>query len=194
MKMKHVYIIALLLALTSCAPDLFTLNRGIYNSRIYGLKMTSLDDVEVVNDNSIIIRNNGIAALAIAEKTQFEADLTVKLLSGHGLRFAFRTVSDNYSVHPAIFFDYTTDGSNVRENDHALAAVDSVKAKINQPSRIKIINDGKVFTILADCDTVYLGRTEIPATEYIIIESLRSSEALLSGINFADIRSVQNFY
>jgi hypothetical protein len=192
--MKHKYIIALiLLALASCAPDEFLLNKGLYENQVNGLKMTSIDDVDVVNDNSIFIRNSGIVALTLAEKTQLIFDVTVDLQSGDGLRFAFRTVSDNYATHPGIFFDFTTSGSRVRENQTTLAAVDSVRAKIGQLSRIRIFNDGKIFTILADCDTVYYGRTELPATEYLIIESLRGSEALIKGISFADIRSIKNF-
>ncbi|HEX3072901.1 MAG TPA: hypothetical protein VHP30_04735, partial [Ignavibacteriales bacterium] len=63
-------IILALMLLSACAPDEFTLNKGVYIMPVGGLIMTSIDDVEQVNNNSIILRNSGRASLGVYALTQ----------------------------------------------------------------------------------------------------------------------------
>ena len=188
-KMKSFIFIFVLLAIIiqpGCTPDLFWLNRQQPN-QVPGLIMSGLESVEKTADNALVLHDSSRAALALPMITQLEGDFTVELKKGDGVRFAIRSASANYEIHPAIKFDFTVNGCIIKENNELKGNADTVKAIYNEPSRIIIQNDGKIVRIKVDCDIVYYAKTELPATEYIIVETLPGSEAYLYGINFADV-------
>ncbi len=188
MKKINILIAALaLFLLNSCQPDTYFLNRKVAEYMISGEILSHIDSVEKSGENAVLIHSGGITSLRVLKITQLIADFTIEASNGKGIRFAFRTNSNDYPEHNAIRFDYTTEGSSVFENNSLLARVDSVKLTHYEPVRLKIYNDGIYYKILVDCDTVYKGSTMLPATEYVIIESLGGTEALLSGIDFAEI-------
>jgi len=185
-KQSFLFIVAALLFI-ACSPDQFMLNKQ--NDRpLYGFIMSDLDSVQKTADNELRLHGGGIAAVRAEEITQLDADMTVKIISGDGLRFSFRTVSNEYDTNPGISFDFTPNGCTVKEKDKLLTSVDSIKAKPGSRSRIHIKNDGIHFFITVDCDTVIHSTTNLCSTEYIILKSLYSTEALVSSINFSSIR------
>jgi len=181
---KNIIIILIIVSgiIYSCAPDQFILNQR-KREIINGLIISNIDSVEVIGDNAIQLYGGGHVAMRRSHMTQILADFTVKILQGDGLRFAIRSVSDNFENHPAIFFDYTIKGSKVFEKGKFETIIDSVKAKVNDIKRIKIMNYGKNLFITVDCDTIFNGRTELPATEYILIQALKSTNVQISGID-----------
>ena len=192
MKKIILYILPVII-LTSCMskifpdPYLFILNEEIQDvTPIYGKIMSHLSSVEVTGINEIEVYPGGRFALASAMMTHLNADFTVEIMEGEGLRFAFRSASHNYDIHPKVVFDYTTSGCTVKENNTILTTVDSIKADLNKRFRVKIDNNGSFFNITVDCDTVYKGHTSIPMSEYVVVETLESSAARLSGINFEE--------
>jgi hypothetical protein len=183
--MRLIIIISITVAalmLASCSPDLFTLNKR-NNQYIGGLIMSDLDDVDIINDNSLMLYDGGAVAMGRSELTNLTADFTVDVMKGEGLRFAIRSVSDHFDKQPAIYFDYSTEGSSVIEKGKEKILLHNIKAKINQPTRIIFKNDCSYYSIIVDCDTVYTGRTWLPNTEYVIIKTLPKSDVLLSGIS-----------
>lgn len=195
-KYKHIIILFITTIILSygCAPDLFELNKKTSeidqtgkSLAIYGMILSDLNSVEVINDNSLKIKGGGAVALAVGMETQFSAEFTLKFQVGDVLRFRIRSVSDHYLQHPAVIFDYTLQNSTVSENDILITKVDSIRSKLFNPVKVKISNFGNLMNILVDCDTVYSGTTRLPATEYILLESLRNSEIDVYGINFAKI-------
>ncbi len=187
---KILLLISTILFITSCTPNQFFLNADRPELlRISGLKIGDLDSINVNTTNSFYIYAGGRADLRCYNPgvTQLSTDFTTELLNGKGLRFSFRTVTDKFEQHPSISFDYTTNGCIVKENGAIISQVDSIKAEINKPARIIIENYGKLYNIIVDCDTVYYGKTEIPATEYCIIQTIEKTNAKLSGIEFNDL-------
>jgi hypothetical protein len=166
-------------------PDEFTLNED-HGDPIEGIKISGLESVEQVGYNALLMNEGGIAAMERNKLTQFTADFTVKVMQGDGIRFSIRNISDHPENHPAINFDYMPKGSMISGTGMSDLFVDSVKAEMNKPARVKILNLGKIITITVNCDTVYNGKTELPATEYIVVGSLRNSKVLLTGIDFID--------
>lgn len=173
-----------------CHPDRFSLNKRDDN-RIEGFIMSpDFEKVEITADNELVLYEGAFISLRTLGLTQIFADFTVTLMNGEGLTFYFRTVQNGFPNQPFIKFDYTTQGCSVNENDKLIISVDSIKAKIKVPSKIRIINDGKLVTITVDCDTVYYGKTQLNATEYVLIKPYEQSRALLSGIFFNDVITV----
>jgi hypothetical protein len=193
MKTKYKFLLFLLLAISSllyysCAPpDAFLLNRK-EPVQILGLIMSDLESVEQVRDNALYLFPNAMVALKSEDITQLATDFTVELREGNGIRFAFRTISDNFEKQNKIIFDYTLNGCIVKENDILITKVDSIKAVFNEQKLIRVLNEGKTYSITVDCDTVVKARTSLLTTEYFIIQSLGNTEAVLSGIDFADVK------
>ncbi len=178
-------IIAFALIIVSCSPDLFTLNQR-NNKYVNGLIMSDLDNVDVMNDNSLMLYDGGFIAMRRPELTGLTADFTVNIKKGDGVMFAIRSVSDHFSDHPGIYFDYSTGGSSVIEKGKDRIYLKNVYAKIDEPTRIIISNDCSYYNIIVDCDTVYKGRTWLPNTEYVIVKALPKSDVLLSGISITN--------
>ncbi|MFA6571022.1 MAG: hypothetical protein WCT77_07270 [Bacteroidota bacterium] len=182
---NFILILAISIIALSCTPDEFTLNKKT-PGQIDGLIMTSLESVDQYADNAIILNENGLAAMRRYGLTQFIGDFTVKIQQGEGVRFSIRSACNEYDNHPVINFDYTTKGCIFSGTGLKEFLVDSVKALRNSPSRIKIYNLGKNITVTVNCDTVYNTKTELPATEFIMVKSLNNSRIQLSGISFEE--------
>ncbi len=188
--LKKIMLLFLLASMAGCHPDMFILNIN-RDYQIEGLNMSTLNSLEVVRDNGLLLHPGGLISLRSPLVTQVNADFTVELLKGEGLRFSFRTVSNDYPNRPAIKFDYTGKKCTVWENDKVISEVDTVKANYQGPSRIRIQNDGPLMNIMVDCDTVYYGKTDLPCTEYVIIEAMESADAIIYGIDFSEITDIR---
>ena len=188
---KISFIILLLFLLYSCTPYNFVLKR-FDEIPVFGLIMSDLESVEIPSkySSSIILKENARVALAVSDRTQFISHFNVNMEKGGGLIFSIRTISDNFDTHPSIKFKYDMFGSYIYDNKKLINSVDSIKAQIGKQKLISISNNGQYYQITVDCDTVYKGRTKLPATEYVIIESLEGTEAYISGIDFAEIYEI----
>ncbi len=186
--MKPIIIILLsfMLTLFSCAPDLYVLNR-MDDMRLNGIILSRLGSVEKVAGNALMLHPSAVTAMRNQGLTQMMADYSVTILNGTGIKIAFRTVCDTYPREPSIVLAYTTEGYTVYENGTIVAKSDTVRAIPNRPARIRIRNQGKMVKVTIGCDLVYYGRTQLPATEFIILETMDDTDAYIYGIKFADI-------
>ena len=187
--------ILFLFLITACSPDTFLLNKNssFADSRvIFGFKMNELDSVEVTGENSLALHKGAIVGLALDNITQLHCDITCELTQGTFIRFATRTIGAEYEKQKGITFDYSTANSVISYNGEVIRTVDSIKAELNKPSRIHILNDGNLLNVIVNCDTVFYGKVFIPATEYLIVETPNNSTAKLSGIIFSSLRESDN--
>lgn len=167
-------------------PDEYTLNID-REFIIDGYIMSELDSVVQQQKNAIVIKPGGRTAMRSLELTQYAIEFTTEIRRGEGLNFYFRTTKHDFPEKEGIRFRYALDGCSVIENGETLASVDSITASLGQAKKLQIKNDGVYYQIIADCDTIYSGRSPKPGTEWIVIETFNDSEAYLYGINFADI-------
>jgi hypothetical protein len=180
------------LLMTSCgvfeewtSPELYTLDKNYTNS-ISGVILSELPTVVQTYDNEIMLQPGALTSLRVPELTQYNAQFNAKLMEGNGVRFAMRSTPKTYATNPGLTLDYTTSGCVLSENNRILTTVDSIKAGQGS-SIIHFMNNGKMFIITVGCDTVYNGATYLPATEYIIVSTLKDTKALLSGIQFDNV-------
>jgi len=195
MKKISIILIFSISFMMSCSPDRFTLNE-LEGITIYGLIMSGLETADKPDEfsNALHLLPNARIALAASYLTQSESRFTVEMTKGSGLKFSIRTISDNFDTHPRIQFLYDSFGSTIYENERKIIAVDSIKATAMDKKLIILSNYGDYYTITVDCDTVITGRTKLPATEYVIIETLDDTEVFISGIKFAEIYEKRTIY
>ncbi len=149
--------------------------------------MSPYGSVEKVADNALKLHPSAVTAMRYQGLTQMMADYSVTILNGTGIKIAFRTISNTYPLAPSLVLAYTTDGYTVYENGLIVAKSDTVRAVPNQPDRIRIRNQGRMVKITIGCDLVYYAATQLPATEYMILETMEDTDAYFYGIEFADI-------
>jgi len=187
---KTIILSTIIIIIASCHPDQFRLNPSNPDlNLISGLIIGKLDSVELIADNAIKLYEGGGVDLRAYQSgtTQLQADITAEILYGEEIMLAFRTVSDKFETRRAIKFYFSKDGCKLKQNDSLITSVDSIKAQIGEPSRIKLENYGDLINVTVDCDTLFYGRTNLPATEYVIARCPRGSRAKLSGIIFNDM-------
>lgn len=185
--MKRIILyICSLVTITGCSPDTFLLN--INSDKIlFGKILSAYGTVDVPSGNSVLLRTGGVAAIRRYTLTQHEAQFSVNLKQGSGIRFSFRTSEHNRENHDAIIFDYTENGCEIYENGRNLLKIDTISAKHNVPALIKIKNDGKYVKVSVDCADIYFSATNITSTEWIILEALEKSEILVYGIEYSEL-------
>lgn len=186
MKSIILTILLTIILLAGCTPDLFQLNR-MEQYRIYGKIIGDLDGVDVLADNALRIYPGGKASMRSIGLTQMIADLTVEIESGEGVIFYLRNAENRFNSRKSLQFKYTVEGSLLSETMGSAELIDTIKAELGNPSRVLLESDGKLTRVKVDCRMIYLTGTEIPATEYLIVESIGNSTVKLTGINFGYI-------
>ncbi|GEM_PF-6272854 len=166
-------------------PDTFMLDE-ISASPIEAFILSDFHLVEKTYDNEFIIHRGGACSIKKIQLTTNNASFTVTLNSGNGLKIMTRTDNKKYQEEQGIALEWTKSGSTVYENDNIMAKVDSVKAIENFPVKISFINEGGYYLLLADCDTIYKGRTQLPESEFYIFEAM-DADVKVSGISFEQL-------
>lgn len=193
LKMKiNILKFSLILILLSCSPDRFYLNQNLsYEEEIAAIKIGNIDSVEKIAKNSFALYSGGFVDLYCQEipVTQLQADFTVDIKEGEGLNFYFRTIADHFEKQQNINFEYSTNGCKVTEVGKLVVFVDTIKAQQNKQARIKIENYGNLYNIIIDCDTVYYGKTSLPATQHILIKPINKTNAIFSGVRFSNMNN-----
>jgi hypothetical protein len=176
--------IILILFISSCQPDKFSLNKHEAYP-VGGMIMGNLDSVDVYGQNAFRLYPGGAVAIRVTSLTQFSADFTVELEKGSGVRFSIRTVSNNFEERPSLTLDLRNDGYIIEDRSISSKQSDSVKLMPGSPLRLIIENDGKYLSIKTDCSLIYKNPEELPSTEYLVIESIGESQVKIFGIEFS---------
>jgi hypothetical protein len=187
---KHIHILlAVVLMISGCAllpqPDKFLLDKSS-SAPIEGLILSDYDLVDVPFDNEIVLLDGGRVSIKRPNITLSQIDMLVNISEGDGVRFMTRTDTRKYKDHPGIVFDWTKNGSYITENGKKIAFVDSIKASYNSNAKIVFHQDGDFYSIAVNCDTVIKARTNLPGSEFMIIETLKS-KAVFSALNMDNI-------
>ncbi|MBI3258056.1 MAG: hypothetical protein HYZ54_01020 [Ignavibacteriae bacterium] len=170
-------------------PDEFSLNQSTRQTVVIAaMNMSHIDSVEEKGDNSLLIHGSTTVAMATDFYTNFTGDFTVNIQKGTGVKFSYRTTSNNFKSTTGISFNYTVSGSWIEENGQVIAKFDTVNAVVGETERIQIINLGKQYSVQVGCNVIYRGTTSLPATEYILAGTFPESHVLLTGMDFIPIR------
>ncbi len=188
--MKKINILYILLAVAllagGCASEKFYLYRG-FSYQIEGEILGAIDSVEQTHDNAFVLRPGGIVSLRMEGVTEFFSEFDMRLQQGSGVRFALRTGKYKYYERPSITCDFTSGGTEVKENGKLIAMKNEIKAVPGELQKVRIHNYNHVCNIVIECDTVWSGRTDMLDSEYIIIESIGKTYAQITGMEFHEI-------
>lgn len=169
----------LALLLSGCVYERIDILVGqdTYNGTI----LSSYDAVEVTK-TGILLKPGARLAIKTPYVTQVLAQMEVSILEGTGMNVYLRTVANRFDTTHGIAFRYAVDGCQVR-----LANGRVVPLYYNAETEKQVVSfyhEAALLTISAGCLRLYEGESELPATEYLILETLPGSTIEIRTINF----------
>ncbi len=184
-----VFALALLLTIASCGilphPDTFKLDKTVLPP-INCFILSDINSVEKTFDNEILLHKKGICSLKRDNITTSKFQLTATLRGGDGLRVSMRSDMKKYKTEPGIILEWAKTGTKILENGKQLMSESSIRAFENKPVNFTFVNQGNFYYIVLECDTIYRGITDIPCSEYYILESV-DADLKISGIKLEDL-------
>ncbi len=186
--MKIITIIILLLFLSSCNPDRFIINTKSQNT-IFGKILDGLDSFEQINYNTFIL-SEGRVAIRTYLQTQNDISFNYDLISGDTIIFVLRTVEKKYDNENGIKIIIDKNSTKIFENKKLINEIKEIITKNNQTRYINIRNIGNIIHFTQDCEK-FTVKSNIPATDYLFIQSLKNSKILISGLEYEQI--IENY-
>lgn len=152
-----------------------------------------LHAVERIGQRDVRIHGAHRIALITPEHTEFRLAMTVSGSDANdGFRLRFRTTERDYTDlgRGGIALTLNRSGLIITDDDRLLATTDTIRYHAGVPYRIAVEHDGQQVRIAVGCSLFGPYRTDLPATQYTLVESLGSSDAelVLSDIAAAGSR------
>ena len=177
-------ILIILVILPGCYPDLIRLNEMVGGTRIGAKILTDLNSVEKTSDNGVKMHPGSRLAMKVIGMTQHETDFTVQLLNGSGIKFAFRTVEFNYENNSSLILDLSKQGIKLTdENGKIISENNSVQLMTGKKYRLRCVNKANNIKVFLDCDEIFDEQTDLPASEYVFLETYYDSTVEITGID-----------
>lgn len=182
----------------SLPPTMFVLHNNAQqasNQRIYGWINGIPESVDVDKSNdrvtyspssSTALQLKPTASSTSDAMLDYTVDYFASFSGGEGMRFSFRTTRVDFPTKKGIQLALTANGAKVFENGKLIASNDTLRLEQGVQHRINISNNGKKFAVAVNCIPIITGRTELPETEYLIVESLAGTTSSVSGIVYDD--------
>jgi hypothetical protein len=146
-----------------------------------GTILSSYDAVEVTK-TGIVIKPGGRLAIKTPYVTQVLAQMEVTILEGSGMNAYLRTVANRFDTTHGIAFRYAVDGCQIRLADGRVVPL-YYNAETEKQT-VSFYHEASLLTISVGCQRLYEGESELPATEYLILETLPGSTIEIRTINF----------
>ncbi len=158
------------LAIAGCAYERLDIivGRETYSGTI----LSHYKDVEKT-PSGILLKPGARFAVKAVGMTQFLSQFNVAILGGEGMNVYLRTVSHDFDTARGIAFRYAVDGCSVREQGGE--TMDLPYNAETDPETLSFYNEANLLSISAGCKRLYEEQTPLPATEYVIFETLPGS-------------------
>lgn len=173
--------VAALLLLSGCIYERLDIYSG---SDFYsGIILSDHHDVEV-EGRKVVLKPGARFAIKTPLATEWIGQFDVTIASGDGMRVYLRTVSDKFDSTHGVALRYATDGCTLRT-----ASGETIPLNFNAESdrqTLSFYNEAKLMTISVGCQRLYEEESALPATEYIIFETLPGSTVELNAVDYFD--------
>lgn len=165
---------------TGCQYERIEIRAG--RSDLYeAIVLSHYKDVEVV-DGGLRLKPGARLAIRTELFTQTLAQLEVAIVEGSGMVAYTRTVADSFDPASGVAIAYSTAACTVRLPDGT--TLDLGHRADNEQEYIQIYNEADLLAIDIGCSRLYEGHVELPATEYLIVETLPGSTVELRSVMF----------
>lgn len=183
---KSYFIFSLLLALISCSPDSFVLNKYGEANPIYVKMLNGIDKAEKINNNSLKINSNAIISLKFIEKTQDFKEFNLQLIEGKEVDLYLYTTDVEFEEKADVKIKLSVDKYEILKDNQIVAQSDTIKLVPLQNHLIKIKQDGNLLKFSIDCADITLQVHRYNSSEYLILRTLDETKVLVQGITIQD--------
>lgn len=165
--------------ISGCAYENFNIivGRDFYQGKV----MSDYHDVDV-GDKRILLKPGARISIETSLITQSVAQIDLNILTGDGIVAYVRTVPNEFDTLRGISLRYSTSGCWVRTEDSLIVPIE-YNADAG-PQRLTFYTDGDLVRFDAGCRMLYEQTTKLPATEFLIIESLPGSSVEIRAVKF----------
>ena len=140
----------------------------IYSGRI----LSDRHDVELTK-TGILLKPGARFAVKTLEVTQFAAQFHLAILEGTGVTAYMRTVPYRFDPSRGIALRCAVDGCSIRFPDGRTLTLEYNAETGGE--LLSLYNEAERIAVSVECDRLYEGESELPATEYVIFEPLPGS-------------------
>jgi len=165
--------------LAGCVRDRIDL---IVGTDIYNAKILSGPTTVEIRGSTIRLKPGARIAIKTPYSTQWLGQYEVTIVEGGGLNAYLRTVSHKFDGDSGVLFRWGVDGCQVRSSDGRNVPID-FNAELERQT-LTFRHEAHLLTISAGCTKLYEEDSHVPATEYVILETLPNSTVDVTSIAY----------
>lgn len=212
MKLASIIFLALLTTACPFASDYFTLNKYDKDAQtVRGVRLNGWEKVHKINQNSILLKEGGAAAIAVpmeefgnsilafddddssddnVELVFFEDgyyifDFGIKNIDDVPLNICLRTSSQDFLIgNKGLRLEIFEGEAQLSFESEILQTTRIIPLEKGETRRVIVINNGKYLKISLDCNEIVNIKTDLPISEYVIFESPGEGSWEINAISF----------
>lgn len=170
-------------------PYFFRINRLSTSPILACYNLSHIDSVDVIADNSLKILKGGKVAFALPEVADHISDFTITPRNGSEFSLVCRTTPRELKEHRGLEFLFLKGSVQVIENGKKIDEIKNVYCSKDIAERIILINDASEYSLQVGCTVVYRGKTHIPGSEYVVLQSHNDTELKVQAISIIQNRN-----
>ena len=170
-------------------PYFFRLNRLSTSPILACYNLSQIDSVDIIADNSVKIFKGGKVAFALPEVADHIADFTITPSNGSEFSLVCRTTPRELKEHRGLEFLFLKGSIDVVENGKKIDEIKNVFCSKGITERIILVNDASELSLQVGCTVVYRGKTHIPGSEYVVLQSHNDTELKVQAISLIQNRN-----
>lgn len=182
---RCLWIVALAMMCGGCYVEHFdyyqTDRKGSFECHV----MKGVGSVEHGGD-SIVVYPGAVLSVRKIYETFHTAEFWVRVPVGNAMRVRMRSTDFGDSVGAGIAVTLGRTASTVQVAQNLPR---SIAPRLDSGmTHVSLFSEAKEFMIIVGCDTVYQGKTDLPATDVLVFESADSSEVHIRGLSSDNLR------
>jgi hypothetical protein len=196
LKIRTIILILLAVGISSCASDLYVLNkfRNVMLPTVVGYRGDNPLKVNLIADDAVRIEDNSITALRKLEETQYHKTFFLKKTKDGDFSVVERTSPLEKGVDVGIKATFRENGIDIYESNNFLYTYNGKEINKNEVVNFQIIQDAKFTTMIVDCDTIMKHKTDIPGTEYTLFATGEGAELEIYSFEVNEIYESSFFW
>lgn len=150
--------------------------------------LSGYGSVEYSGDSIVLHRGARMTARHLYQ-TFNEGFCFVRVATGNAVRIRLRSGDLGDSLLPGMSLLLGKDKSFIQDDSRPAMPIAPVLKE--GMTRVGFQSEAGTMTIVVDCDTVFQGKTALPATDVLAFESVDGSEVVIRGLEAQSLRNGQ---
>ncbi|TNE35437.1 hypothetical protein EP342_01635 [bacterium] len=169
-------------------------NRNVKYATLVGNRAENPLSVYPIADDAIRIEENSMTGIRKFETLQYTKSFILKKISGNKVSIIERTSPLEKKNINGLRMEFSDDGFRFFENNRLIKSDSNIRINEGETHLFRIIQDGDYTTTIMDCDTIANQKTAIPASEYTVFRTDKSTEIEIYSFDVVDLYGNKNLF